>query len=165
MTKATKATTAPAIKLIVGQKLIEAGLVAFNKRATALQNEAHVLCCSVLAHVGKHSDIRLVGALLSAMPDMARRNAIRDWFVAFGPVTFENDAPVFVKGGKTLLGDAMAKPFWSFSPEKPYEAMDVAKVLSSLVKKLEKDGKETKRDHSSIINVLSKIDAKSLPAA
>ena len=49
------------------------------------------------------------------------------------------------------LGDAMAKPFWAFKPEAEYVPMDVAKAIDSFVKKLERDHKETGRDHTSMV--------------
>lgn len=166
MTKPTAtATTAPAmpvmatVKLLVGEKAIKAALVSIHRRGQSLQQDMHVAACSVLAHVEKHSDIRLISELLTAMPESARKNAMRDWFVAFGPVTFDGDSPMFVKGGKCDIKAAMAEPFWQFSPEKPYEAVDVSKLLDGLIKKLVKDEKETgaANKHAAIIHALAKL--------
>ncbi|MGX9389613.1 hypothetical protein ACWX0O_01685 [Nitrobacteraceae bacterium UC4449_H16] len=171
MTKATKATTVsapkaakavktvaePTMKLFSGQPAIEAALKSIFTRGQSLQKDIHIAACSVLAHIGKHNDIRLATTLLAAMPEASRKNAMRDWLSFYGPITFEGDKPVHVKGGKVSLGAAMANPFWSFSPEKPYEALDIAKFIASAVKKLEKDAKETKVDHSAIINAMQKL--------
>jgi hypothetical protein len=48
------------LKLYTTVAAIEAACVAFGKRADKLQNEAHKIACSVLAHVGEHSDVRVV---------------------------------------------------------------------------------------------------------
>ena len=161
MTTATTATTAPAtaIKLIVGVKAIETALKSIFTRGQTLQDDMHIAACSVLAHVGKHSDIRLVNDLLAAMPEASRKNAMRDWFAKFGPVTFEGDKPAFNRNGKTYLGDAMAKPFWKLVPEKPYEPLVIDKFIASMIKKLERDAKETKRDHTAMIKKLGNVTA------
>lgn len=166
MTKDAKATAAtavksaksePAIKLLTTDKAINDALLSIKRRGETLQQDIHVVACSVLQHIGKHSDIRIAERLLGHMPDMARKNAMRDWLTAFGPVMFDGDRPVFVAGGKVRLGDAMANPFWKFSPEKPYVAIDVAAAIASLVKKLQKDEKETKVSHGALIAGLEKL--------
>ena len=155
--KATKATAAPALKLLVGVPAIEAALKSIFTRGQTLQDDIHVAACSILQHIGKHSDIRMANDLLAAMPEASRKNAMREWLATFGPIMFEGDKPVFVKGGKVKLGDAMAMPFWKLVPEKPYEAIDVAKFMASMVKKLVKDQKETKVDHSQLIRKLETL--------
>ena len=151
------ATTPVQMTLLKGVKAIEDACVSISRRGATLQQDIHVAACSGLKHVGEHSDIRLIETLLKACPDMTRRNAIRDWFTAFGPVTFENNAAKFIQGGRTLLGDAMSKPFWSFSPEKPYVAVDLAALIGSTIKKLERDEKETKVSHGVTIAALAKL--------
>jgi hypothetical protein len=158
MTTQAKATPAPALKLLVGVKAIETALKSIFTRGQSLQADIHVAACSVLKHIGEHNDVRLANDLLAAMPEASRKNALRDWLSAFGPITFdEHDKAVHVKGGKVKLGDAMALPFWKFSPEKPYVALDVAKFMTSVVSKLKRDQKETKVDHSVMINALEKL--------
>jgi hypothetical protein len=167
--KTATATTAPAIKpekasmmkLLVGTKAIEDALMSIHRRGQTLQQDMHVAACSVLAHIGQHSDIRMAAKLLNAMPEAARKNAMRDWLSEFGPITFDGDNPIFVQGGKVRLGDAQANPFWKFSPEKPYQAVDVAALIASTIKKLEKDQKETKANHGTLIAGLEKL----IPAA
>jgi hypothetical protein len=167
--KTATATTAPAkpvkaasvMKLLVGTKAIEDALMSIHRRGQTLQQDMHVAACSVLQHIGQHSDIRMAAKLLNAMPEAARKNAMRDWLSEFGPITFDGDNPIFVQGGKVRLGDAQANPFWKFSPEKPYQAVDVAALIASTIKKLEKDQKETKANHGSLIAGLEKL----IPAA
>lgn len=155
---AVKAVKAPAaMKLFEGQPAIEAALKSIFTRGQSLQKDIHIAACSVLAHIGKHSDVRLVNKLLAAMPEASRKNAMRDWLMAFGPIMFEQDKPVYVKGGKVSLGNAMAEPFWLFSPEPVYHPLDLSKFIKSMVRKLEKDAKETKADHSAIINAMQKL--------
>lgn len=154
---AKPAVTGAAMKLLVGEKAITEALVSIQRRGATLQADIHVAACSVLKHVGEHSDVRMIGALLAAMPDMSRKNAVRDWFAKFGPVTFEQDKAVFDRTGKVKLGDAMAMPFWKLVPEKPYQPIDMAKFIPGMVKKLERDTLETKVDHSAMIAALQTL--------
>jgi hypothetical protein len=142
------------LKLYTTVAAIEAACVAFGKRATTLQDEAHKIACSVLAHVGEHSDVRVVTKFLESMPGSYRTNAVRSWFETFGPITFNEGKAVFCKNRKTRLGEAMEKPFWKFKPEEAYVPIDAAKALESLIKKLQKDQKETGTDHLATINAL-----------
>ncbi|KRR22151.1 hypothetical protein [Bradyrhizobium retamae] len=165
MTKTAKATTAPAtpvvatVKLLVGEKAIKAALVSIHRRGQTLQQDIHQAACSVLDHVAKHSDIRLVTELLVACPDMTRKNALKDWFVAFGPVMIDGDEVTFVKGKACDVKGAMLEPFWMFSPEPVYVPVDVAALLDKIIKKLAKDEKETGATgkHTALMHSLAKL--------
>lgn len=141
-------------KLIAGAANIDRAIAIMHVRGQKLQTECHVLACSVLNHVAEHGDIRIVAKFLNAMPEAARVNALRSWFEAFGPISFDGNSPSYAKGKKTRLGDAMSTPFWKFKAEAEYEPIDVVKQLANLIKKLEKDVKKTKRDHSDVLNGL-----------
>jgi hypothetical protein len=145
------------LKLYTTVAAIEAACVAFGKRADKLQNEAHKIACSVLAHVGEHSDVRVVTKFIEALPGSYRTNAVREWFETFGPIAFKDGKAVFAQGRKTKLGEAMAKPFWKFKPEPTYVPIDAAKALESLIKKLEKDTKELGTDHTATIAALKVV--------
>jgi hypothetical protein len=152
-------------KLISGMPNIDRAIAMLHTKGQKLQAECHVLACSVLAHVAEHGDVRVVAKFLNAMPEAARVNALRAWFEHYGPVAFEKNQPAFVKGKKSYIGDAMAMPFWKFKAEPEYQAVDVVKMLQATVKKLEKDQKETKRDHSAVITGLkAQLAAAAYPA-
>jgi hypothetical protein len=161
MTKATTATTTPAMKLLTTAGSIETGLKAFFTAGQTLQATSHMLACSVLQHVGKHSDVRLVDTMLAAMPEFSRKTALMIWFAKFGPITFDatTNKASFVKGGKTLLGDAMGTPFWKLTKDVKYEPIVIDKFIAAMIKKLTRDAKETNRDHSAIISKISKVTA------
>jgi hypothetical protein len=157
-TTAVKEAKAATFTLITGTADIEKALASIKTRGAALQQDIHKAGCSVLAHVGKHKDIRLVTKLLDAMPDMARKNAIKAWFESFGPVIFAEDGKIAYHPATSLrLGDAMAMPFWRFKPEQAYVPMNVGQALDQLIKKLEKDHKETGNSHLAIVAGLSKL--------
>lgn len=156
----TKPTATPSLKLLSAVKDIEAALVSIGRRGATLQADIHVALCSVLQHVGKHSDTRLIDVAMAALPDMVRKQAVQKWFTAFGPVEFEQDDVLFVKGKKTLLGDAMDNPFYGFNPKLDYVALTddaIVGMIDKLAKRLKTDGKKTQRDHSAMINALAKI--------
>lgn len=162
MTKPTK-TTKPAFAVAyVGTKAIDTAIAALFTSGQTFQKEAHAVAVSVLAHVGKHGDVRvagkLVNGLINAMPEMSRVNALRSWLEAFGPIAFDDaGVAMYVKGKKTEIAKAAETPFWKFAPEVPYQAMDVLKSVDQFIKRLQKDQKETKRNHATMIATLETV--------
>lgn len=147
-----KETTPAALTLIEGATAIGERVAAFKTYMATGMQEAHLLACSILAHVGKHSDVRLVTTLLDACGDMTRKNALKAWFEAHGPIAFTEKGEIKFQPATTLaLAKAMGNPFWKFKPEAEYVPMDVAKAIDSLIKKLETDGKKTGRNHGSMV--------------
>jgi hypothetical protein len=145
------------LKLYATAAEIENATIAFSKAGVRLQSEAHKLACSVLAHVGEHGDIRVVSRFLDGFPEMSRVNAVRSWFEAFGPISFEGNDPKFVRGAKTRLGEALETPFWQFKPEAEYKPLNAAAELERLAKRLRTDAKKTGADHSHVIQALGMI--------
>lgn len=146
-----------AMVLLDTTKDIDNALESIKRRGGTLQGDIHVAACSILMHLDKHQDIRIVERLLSAMPDMSRKNAMRDWLAHNGPVMFDGDRPQHVKGKAVSLAAAQGTPFWKFSPEKPYEPLVISKAIEQLIKKLQKDEKETHVSHGAIILGLNKL--------
>jgi hypothetical protein len=149
--------------LYKGQANIDKRIDALFKSGQRVQAEMHKLACSVLAHLGEHKDIRTVQKFIAAMPDMARVNGLRNWFEQFGPIKFheaegKDAAPTatYVKGKAVDLGKAIDKPFWKFSAKEgqPYEPLNVETWAKAAIGKLQKDAKETGRDHSALIHAL-----------
>jgi hypothetical protein len=133
---------------------IFAALKSIQNRGRTLQNDVHKAACSILEHIELHHDVtvvdKFIGTLINHLPKSYRINAMRDWLTAFGPVKFENNKPIYVKGKPVDMAQALAEPFWKFSPEMPYQPVDIAKMIDGLIKKLDKDSDETKRDHSAV---------------
>ena len=148
------------IKLIPAANL-NSEIDKYAKSAGTLQKRTHVLACSVLQHYGQNKDIRIVFKFINAVPEMVRVNGLKLWFEAFAPIKFTEETAVYVKDGKFKLGDAMDKPFWKFKANEgaPYEAIDLLKYAQYQIKKLEKDQKETGRDHSVVISALKSVGA------
>lgn len=157
MSKSKTATTVAIIQGVAAMnKSFDTMLVTYK----GLEALMHQNACSALAHVAKHKDIRQVRGLMDRMEHMGaiRVNALKAWFEFFGPVTFaDGTTATFDKAKATKLGAAMEAPFWQFKPEAQYIPLDVAKSLDQLVKKLDKDAKETGLDHSALRTQLLKL--------
>lgn len=136
------------------EQAIYAALKSIQNRGRSLQNDVHKAACSVLEHIELHHDVtmidKFIGTLINHLPKSYRINAMRDWLTAYGPVKFENNKPVYVKDKPCDVAEALRNPFWLFSPEAEYKPMDVTAAINALLKKLDKDADETKRDHSAI---------------
>jgi hypothetical protein len=140
--------------VLSGDKL-EAAFKSLHTRGQKLQRDVHVAAVSVLVHLEKHKDTRMVSKLMNALPQSYRTNAVREWFEYHSPVTFgAKDEVLFDKNKKFNVTAAMVTPFWEFSQEKPYVALDMDAWIASAIKKLELDAKNTNRDHSIIITSL-----------
>jgi hypothetical protein len=144
-----------AMSLYTKSKDIEAAVVRIHSAGQTLQTDMHVAACSIIQHLGKHKDVRLVNKLLQAMPEMSRQNSLIMWLEAFGNVVYSKDTKGFImvpdKGIK--LGEAIDKPFWKFKANEgvAYEAIDLQKLVESTVKLLKRDTEKTGRDHSVLV--------------
>lgn len=154
VTKSTK----PAFALLGTVKAIETAIANIHAVGQSLQADMHLVACSVLQHVGKHKDTRVLLKLINAMPEMARKNSLIQWFETFGNVKYSTETKAFLLiADKTVrLGNAVDKPFWKFKANEgaPYEPMDIAKYVEQQINKLAKDAKETGKDHSALINAM-----------
>lgn len=147
MTKATKAikqTKAPqaknTFKVLNGAEAIGAAIKSISTRGKTLERDIHVAAVSCLAHADKHGDITLAQKLVDAIPTLARKNALRDWFLAHGKFSYDmqNKALTFDKKAKTQLEASIATPFWEFKPEAEYKPFNMEAAIVSLVKRAEK---------------------------
>ena len=143
------------VTLITSLKAIDAAIISMHERGQSLQTDMHTVACSVLAHVGKHRDTRVVMKLINAVPDMVRMNSLKLWFETFGNVKFDGK-DVRLTDNACRIADAMKKPFWKFKATEgvPYEPVDIPAMIASMVKRLEKDAKITGMDHSAVIHKL-----------
>ena len=154
----TAKTEKPALSLLTTVKALEAGIVSIHTAGQTLQTQMHLVACSVLQHVGKHSDTRVLMKLINAMPDMSRKNSLIQWFETFGNVKYSTEGKTFVivKDKAVKLGTAIDKPFWKFKATEgvTYEPIDVAALVAQTIAKLTKDAEKTKRDHTGLIKAL-----------
>lgn len=113
-------------------------IASIQKRGQSLQNDIHRAAVSVLAHTEAHGDITLANRLLDALPGMARKNALADWFVAFGKFTANKDDKngMLAYNGEavTMIAEATKLPFWEFKKEQAWVPFDFDKAVSKLLK-------------------------------
>lgn len=150
MTK-PKTGTAAMPKLYSTEAEFDKARKSITQRGQALQRDIHVLLLSSLAKLAKDGDIRRIVKDLDCMPDMTRKNAVKAWLEAFGPISFAGSEPAHVKDKRTNLDAANATPFWKFSPEPAYVPLDMLDWLGKTIKKLQKDQTETGADHAEMI--------------
>lgn len=159
VTTAVKPAAAPAtLTLVVGATNITSRLAALKTTLANAQAETHVLACSILSHVGKHKDVRLVTTMLESLGDMVRKNAVKSWFEAHGPIAFNDKGEIrFEKSRPLQLAKAMGTPFWKFKPEAEYKPLEMDKTFDRWIKMLETDQTKAGRDHSGLIAQLLAI--------
>ena len=154
----TTKTEKPVLTLLTTVRAIEAGITSIHTAGQTLQTQMHIVACSVLQHVGKNKDTRVLMKLINAMPDMSRKNSLIQWFETFGNVKYSTEGKTFVivKDKAVKLGTAIDKPFWKFKATEGvvYEPIDVAALVAQTIAKLTKDAEKTKRDHTGLIKAL-----------
>lgn len=136
-------------------KLI-ADVIASHKE---IEGQIHVALVGCLYQVNKHHNTTPLSTLMSGLGGSVRKNAMRDWCLKFGKLSYneqtkELDFDKEAKGGD--LNDAMQTPFWNFKPEPEFKAFDLKARIQALIKEAEKAAKRA--DSRDV------IDAKALMA-
>lgn len=160
----TKKIAKPAvIALYTSVKAIEGAIKLAVVQGESYQRELNKIALSVLAHVGKHKDVRLVNKFIDSVVDAVRVNALRSWFETFGNVQYDTEAKAmrYDAKRKVRLGEAMGNPFWKFKTEEEYMPLDVVKAVSSLLKRVQNDTAKTGRNHAVVVKALEAL----VPAA
>lgn len=138
--KTAKPVKAKAIGLLLTTEAINTAISSIEKRGKALESDIHVCAVSIIAHTEKHGDITLANRLINAIPNLARKNALRDWFQAFGKFSYSQDAKemTYDKRKSTNETEAAAMPFWEFKAEAEYKGLDLEQAILSLIERAEK---------------------------
>lgn len=160
MTVSKKKIAAPAaIALYTSVKAIEGAIKLAVVQGESYQRELHKIAVSVLAHVGKHKDVRLVNKFIDSVADAVRVNALRSWFETFGNVKYDLEAKAmkYDASRKVRVGEAMGNPFWKFTPEADYVPLDIDKAVASFIKRVQNDAKQTGRNHAGVLKALESI--------
>lgn len=142
MTKETLTATKSVpvqIKILTGADTIKAAIASINKRGKAFDKDVHIAAVSCLVHADKHGDITLANKLIEALPASQRKNALRDWFLAFGKFNYDAQNKVFTFNGEatTQAAEAINTPFWEFKPEAVYVPFNAVAFLNSAIKRVE----------------------------
>lgn len=139
-TKQTAKTVKPvAFKMLDGAKAIDTAIKSIASRGKTLEKDIHQAAVSCLVHADKHGDITLASKLVDAVPSLARKNALRDWFIAHGKFSWSMEAKAFTfnKQAVTQLEAAIATPFWEFKTEAEYKPFNMEAAVLQLVKRAE----------------------------
>jgi hypothetical protein len=139
---------------------------AWTAKGKQWAEEGHTLALSILAHHTETGDIGPVNRLLTTMPKGTKRNAMAEWFLAFGKLSVTDDKSRPMKHDKTKeakLEDAKATPWYEFQPEKEIvEVFDLQAALKSL---LARAGKATKVSDPELFKALEAAKAAAEEAA
>jgi hypothetical protein len=144
-------------------KDIEKLIISIKGRGAKLDTDIHSAAVACLFHCEAHGDNTLVNRLLLAMPKSVRRNALAQWFVAFGKLSKwptdtaeqkrvaaekEPTQPLMYDKAKTTrLDDAKATPFWDFkNVREGTDTFEFEDYIGNVMKKLEKIAKGNSTD-------------------
>ena len=125
------------IKLLDGSTAINTAIDSIKTRGKSLEKDIHVAAVSCLVHADKHGDITLAEKLVQAVPSLARKNALRDWFIAHGKFNYDAKSKSFTydKTSETLVEEATVTPFWEFKPEVEYKPFDLDAAVQTVLKR------------------------------
>lgn len=132
--------TKKTFKILTGASEIDKAITSIATRGKKLENDIHKAAVSCLNHADLHGDITLAIKLVQAVPTMARKNALQDWFLNFGKFGYDtaNKVLTFDKKKVTMLEDAIAVPFWEFKPEPEYKPFDMQASIMAVINKAQK---------------------------
>ena len=144
-----KETPVIKVKLITGNAELLKAITDVSVTGKKLETLIHTVAVSILVHIEKHREVSLANKLIDAIPNLARKNALRDWFIAFGKMSYDKETQVmmFKKTGVTDSDKATQNPFWLFKPEAEYVPFDLIAKINDVIKLAEaKSNKPNKQD-------------------
>lgn len=141
-------------------------------RGTKWVKEGQTLALEALEHLDKTGDIGCANRMVAGMPKGTKRNALAEWFLAFGKLklnedkTTSKDKPfVHAKDKTTNVAEGTKKPWYEFQPEPPIvEVFDAqAVMLAALNNARTKAGKAKEVLNLSVLDKVAELLG--LPAA
>ncbi len=172
MSKKTKATSAgnekPALRALNDR------IDAFGGRVKGLREEGQALLLDTTFHAMAHGNVSPINRLIDKSEGM-NRVAMVAWLEAFAHVerrkdkdgenkllpsaSFKQARDEFAKDKLAFAKTLRGKPkFWEFKPDRPFEGLDLVKLLISAANKVEKAGKEEgKREKVKGLDLLPKV--------
>tara|TARA_R110002167_G_scaffold235258_1_gene440575 strand:- start:385 stop:861 length:477 start_codon:yes stop_codon:yes gene_type:complete len=126
------------MKLITNKSDIVAAIKSISGRGAKLDKDIQRAAVSAMSHHNEHGDVTIINELVAAMPKGARVNALRDYILAHGKVSFDDKAKAFVhaKEGSFDLEGALAISWVEFKPEAEYKPLDALKLVTALAKRI-----------------------------
>ena len=137
---------------LIGTAEIRKAIASITNRGKKLDADIQYAGLSVLNHIELHGDVTLANELFKGMPQGSRKNALAEWFLAYGKLEVntgesKKDAPfLYSKDKVTKLDEAAATEWYKFKPEAPVdEVFDFQAMLQALLSKAEKAEKGGKK--------------------
>lgn len=132
------------MKLITNTADLRKAFKSIQTRGKKLDNDIWIAAVSAMSHHNEHGDITIVNELVEAMPKGSRVNALREFILAHGKVTFDEENQIFShdKEGSFDLAGATETSWVEFKPEQAYKPVDALALVASLVKKINADRHE-----------------------
>lgn len=157
-------------KLYKTEADIAKAIVAAEKKGNSVQNEYWTIAASLLVHLAKHKDIRIIRRVIEGFPEGMRKNSMLAYFEKFGSVrvlteenaiTFKGQKGDIVYDAKRKLNlaGALETPWWKAAKEPEYKAFDLDKMIDNVIRLADrkmKDGVSADKG--------DKLDAKKLAA-
>jgi hypothetical protein len=160
----SKAQTVAIVKPVQSVKELDKLFASISNNRKALQTQMHTAAVSVLWHVAKHSDVRVIDKLFTALQDdkdsAIRMNALIQWLCDFAPVSYEASTKAWSFDRSMSAADTAKRfqagvkvPFWVHSKEPEYKPLDMAAFIATALKRIQKDEDEMSKagitvDHS-----------------
>lgn len=156
----TKPVVKKSFKMIEGAKAIDTAIKSIATRGKKFEADIHQAAVSVLVHADKHGDITLAQKLIEAVPNLARKNALREWLMAFGKFGYDSENKTMTYNGKgsTLVEEAIETPFWVFKPEKDETLFDLNAAIHNLIKRAENAAAKGAKVPAAQLNKLRTLD-------
>lgn len=148
----------PKSDILSKTKAIETAIVAASKAGNSVQRDYQVIALSLIQHVGKHGDIRLVRTMLDTFPESLRKDAMEKYLLEFGAMR-KDDANVFHYDGEkaTRLGDALSTAWWKTIKQQGYTPfvfeVELQKLIDRCSNRLTKGVSKEKGDNLSYAQV------------
>jgi hypothetical protein len=146
----------------IGQMIGEIG--GTSKRLRELVNTCAMSC---VWHAVEHGNATPASSLCEKLGEGWRLDALREWFIAYGPFKWNADKRSFYLNKDkldeykseissdldTFLGRMESCPFWQFKPEPSFVGFDLEKELKKLRAKAEKAEIETDESRKAKIRI------------
>lgn len=123
---------------------LDKAIKSISQRMGTVRRDIAIAAASCVLHTVQHGNITVATQLVDAVKGM-RQNALRDWFLAFGPYDWDEENEVFklsrdkretirsriARDGNTIgFAKAMlSEPFWEWKPEPVFKPFNLRETL------------------------------------
>ena len=147
---------------------LDSRIDAVIKGSNGIAIAIHGVAVECLAHFAEHGDLSKAQRLVDGLHSACRPNALRAWFVKYGPISYSAKTNRFTKDksddAKELnLDGANASPYFSDTKEQTVAALlDITKadaLFAATIKRLEKALKDDTIEAGSVEAIRNRIAA------